>query len=217
METTNFIINRLKRVPAFFWGFFLCIVTLYGCASQKPQLNVSQYRFNYNDQAYRIRSISLEDKKESYNEIIGQNFLAIDFDQDRVIDRILLGEVSLNEAQKIYEYGLDEVTRENKLYVRVSSNHRYVHENPDFHLEIRSFRPTNAHPFNEFKIVDSRQMVSPQTIVIVDKNADGTLDEVLKGTVALEEAQCRYTEAIEAGLRKGELAKVNGMILVKEK
>ncbi len=215
MGKTNLIFNH--STFAIFIGFLLSIFTLCQCANQKPQLHASQYRFNYNDEDYRIRSISSEGRTESYNELIGATFVAVDFDQDRIVDRILLGEVSLNEAQKIYEYGLDRLTQENKLQLRIPGVNRYVYENCDSHLEIISFRPANAQPFNEFKIIDKRQMVSPQMIVVADQNADGKLDEVLKGTVKLEEAQSQYTEAIEAGLQKGELSKANGTILVKEK
>ncbi len=217
MEKMNFIIDQSKRVSILFWGFLLSIFLLYGCATQKPQLRVSQYRFNLEDENYRIRSISSVDKTESYNELIGEKFLAADFDQDGIIDCILLGKVGLNEAQKIYEYGINGVTKENKLQVRNPSINRYVHVNEDVQFEIRSFRPMNAQPFNEFKITDNRPLVRPEITVIFDQNADGSLDEVLKGSVTLEKVQSRYAEVIEAGLQKGELVKVNGTILVKKK
>lgn len=214
MRKTNFLITHSKS--AIFIGV-LSISMLWGCASTKPELHASQYRFSYNDEAYRLRSISSEDKTESYNELIGTTFVAIDFDQDRLIDHIQLGEVSLNEAQKIYEYGLEMLSKENRLQWRIPEINRYVYENCDSHLEIISFRPANAQPFNEFKIVGKNQIISPQTTVFVDQNADGNLDEVLKGTVKPEEAQSHYTEAIEAGLQRGALIKINGAILVKEK
>jgi len=103
------------------------------------------------------------------------------------------------------------------LQLRIPNVQRYVYENCDSHLEIISFRPASAPPFNEFKIMDKRQMVSPQIIVMIDQNADGILDEVLKGAVTPAEVQSQYTEVIEAGLQKGELIKVNSTILVKEK
>ncbi len=188
-----------------------------GCATQKPLLRASQYRFNYNEEAYRIRSISSQDRSESYNELIGKDFLAADFDQDRIIDCIVLGEAKLSEVQKIYEYGLDRVTQENKLQVRNPDISRYLHENNGLQIEMRSFRPADARPFNEFRIIDKRQMVSPQAVVLVDRNADGTLDEILKGEMSLESAQTHYTEVIETGLLKGELVRANGTVLVKEK
>jgi hypothetical protein len=215
MEKTNLSINHLKS--AIFAGTLLSIFLLCGCASQKPQLRVSQYRFSYNDETYRLRSIFSEDAREFYNELVGANFVAVDFDQDRFLDRILLGEVSLSEAQKIYEIGLEWLAKENKLHVRIPKVSRYIHEKNDFQIEIRSFRPANAQPFNEFIITDNRPVACPETIIIIDHHADGTLDETLKGKATPEELQSKYAKAIEAGLQKGELIKVNHTILAKEK
>jgi hypothetical protein len=215
MEKANCSASHLKS--AVFAAALLILFALGGCANQRPQLHASQYRFNYSDEAYRLRSISSVDTTEFYNELVGANFVAVDFDQDRILDRILLGEVSLTEAQKIYEHGLEQLAKANKLEVRVPRVNRYVHEKNDFQIEIRSFRPANAQPFNEFVITDNRPVACPETIVIVDHRADGTLDEVLKGTATPAEFQPQYAKAIEAGLQKGELLKVNQTILVKEK
>lgn len=190
---------------------------LYGCASQKPQLNASQYRFTINDEAYRIRSISSQDKAESYNELIGSEFVAADLDQDRTLDCILMGEKSLDEAQKIYEHGLALVTKENKLRIRMPNVDRYTHSADGVLIEITSFRPAHAPPFNEFRIVDNRPVVCQRLTIMVDQNADGTLDKVLKGSSALEEVQPQYAEVLAAGLEKGQLIRANGKILVKEK
>ena len=215
MRKTNFIVTHVKS--AIFAGALLSLFALCGCATQKPQLRASQYRFSYNNEAYRLRSISSENTTEFYNELVGTNFVAVDFDQDRTLDRILLGEVSLTEAQKIYDYGLEKLAQENKLEVRVPRVNRYVHEKNDFQIEIRSFRPANAQPFNEFVVIDNRPVACPQTIIIVDHHADGTLDETLKGTATPAEFQPQYAKSIKAGLQKGELIKVNHAILVKER
>ena len=217
MRRVNLLCAQLRGAATTFGWILLSLFTVYGCASQKPQLTASQYRFDFENETYRVRSISSEDGTESYNELIGKNFLAADFDQDRVIDSILLGEVNLSEAQRVYEFGLEKVAQEDKLHVRIPSVNRYVYEGYESYLEISSFRPPNAQPFNEFKITDKRQMVSPRIIVLVDQNADGTLDEILKGQVTLEEIQPQYAEAIEVGLAKRALIKTDGTILVKEK
>jgi hypothetical protein len=171
----------------------------HGCKQQSPVLRVSQYRFTLESETYRIRSIFDEDESGAYNELIGQYFMAADFDQDRVIDCILLGNVSLNEVQKIYEYGLDEVVRENRLKVEVPSIDRYIYDNSEFHLEIRSFRPINVPPVNQFQMIEKHQLVSPQVNIMIDQNSDGTLDEVLKGGIALDQARSRYAEVIGIG------------------
>jgi len=214
MEKTNRIPTRPPAV--ILTAILLSSFVLWGCAHQKPQLHASQYRFSMNEENYRLRSIFSEDRTEFYNELVGVNFVAVDFDQDRILDRILLGEVSLAAAQKIYEHGLDQLARENKLEVRIPRVNRYVHEKNDFQVEIRSFRPAQAQPFNEFVIIDNRPGACPENVIVVDHLADGTLDETLKGAAKPEELQSRYAQAIAAGLQKGELVKVGAAILVKE-
>jgi len=200
-----------------FLGFLLSIFVLGGCAGQQREFNASMYRFQFNDEGFRIRSISASDTSLSYNELIGENVLAVDFDQDRILDYIALGEMRLPEAQKVYETGLNRIAMENLLRVRAPNVHRYVHESNGVRVEIISFQPSGGSPFNEFKMIDQRSVATPEDVVLVDKNADGTLDAVLKGSADLESMQSRYQEAIDAGLQKQELVKVDGAILVKEK
>jgi len=217
MKQTNFIIKQLRGRPVFLFGFLLGVFVLLSCAHQQCRISVSQFRFILEEKDYRIRSISTADKTESYNELIGEDFVAADYDQDRILDCILMGEVDLNQAQKIYEYGLNEVSKENKLRVHNPKINPYVLKSDDIQFEIRSFRSPDEKPFNQFKITDTRSVVGPEVFVVVDQNADGTLDEILKGVITLGKAQSQYDKAIAAGLEKGELVKANNTILVKEK
>lgn len=217
MEKTNFFIESLKRLSVGSMVFLLLIFILYDCAGVKPQFSVSQYRFTIDDKVYRIRSISSQDESISYNEVLGEYFLAVDFDQDRVIDRVTIGDAELNAVQEIYEYGLNMLTQENKLQEKVPDNNKYTHETPGFLLEIKSFHPADAQPFNEFKIIEKPQTVRPQIVVTIDHDADGKLDDVLKGVIALDEVQARYSEVIDTGLQKGKLVKVDDKILVKKR
>ncbi|MDZ7261696.1 MAG: hypothetical protein ONB05_06290, partial [candidate division KSB1 bacterium] len=168
MRKMNF--NHFKGISILFTGFLLGLFMLYGCATRKPQPRVSVYKFNFEGEDYRIRSIFPGNKQESYNQLIGKNFVAIDLAQDRIIDRITMGTVSWDEVQKIYEYGLEMAAKENKLQERLPAVNRYIQESSDFYYEIRSFQPTNVFPFNEFKIIDKRQ-TPPQVIILVDQQA----------------------------------------------
>lgn len=198
-------------------GIILSILLLGACAREELRVKASQYRFKLEGESYRLRSITSEGESKFYNELIGAEFMAVDFDQDRILDCILLGEASLEDAQAIYEYGLNELSKENKLQLRMPTAKRYLQEGEELRLEIISFRRTNGQPpFNEFKLTGKRQMVSPEINVFVDRNADGTLDEVLKGAMVLESAQAQYTRMIESGLQQQALIKAGGMILVKE-
>ncbi|MBN2010565.1 hypothetical protein JW960_14560 [candidate division KSB1 bacterium] len=159
----------------------LFIIVIYGCAHQRPpRETATQYRFVYQDATYRIRSITAPNNSSSYNELIGENFMAADYDQDQVIDLIVLGDVPLNEAQQIYEFGLNEVKQDNKLQEQMPSVNRYFLEKMDYYMEIRSFRPYNSRPFNEFKILKSRRTDDSDISVFADNNADGIIDDILK-------------------------------------
>lgn len=217
MGYPNFFAGRRAGRSRLCVGIILSSLLLCACAREELRVKASQYRFKLNDETYRLRSITSEGESKFYNELIGARFMAVDFDQDRILDCILLGDASLEEAQAVYEHGLNELSKENKLQLRMPTAKRYLQESEDFRLEIISFRRTNGQPpFNEFKLTGKRQMVSPQLNVFVDRNADGTLDEVLKGAMVLEKAQAQYAEMIEAGLQRQALIRTNGMILVKE-
>ena len=216
MKELTFSKNRFKKVLIPIVGIILLILLFFNCASQKPVRSVSQYSYDLDNEAYYIRSVVDNDKGESWNELIGENFTAIDMDQNQTIDRIASGDISLADAQKIYETGLKQLSLENKLKVKLPLNNKYVFQNDEFNYEIKSFLPTNAQPFNEFKIV-TKHPVNPEVVVYVDHQADGVLDEILKGSMPIEKAQEKYSEMIKVGLQKGKLIQVNNTITVKEK
>jgi len=195
----------------------LLIFIISNCASQKPLATAAYFRFSMNDESYRIRSVSSVDNGNSYNELIGQGFVAVDYDKDRILDKVSLGKVELAKAQQIYEYGLNILDQKDQLQVYSMDIIDYVQENSDYDYQIKSFYPDGSEPFNEFKIIRKRELKDNE-IVIIDKKADGLLDEVLKGPVQeVQDYQARYTYVINAGLEKERLFKKDNMILVKKK
>lgn len=216
MKKMHFTHPHFGRVLMSFALMIIGTMLLYHCAPPKPQVRVSQYRFQMGDKDYRIRSILVGEQDGTYNEIIGDAFVAKDYNQDRILDRITLGDFNLSEAQKIYEYGLDLAAKENKLNKRTDGEKIYQYENTDYYFEIRSFSLSDTPPSNEFKIVDKRSDKPDQIIVIIDQNADGTLDEVLKGSTTPDAMQSKYNEALQAGLKKRKLVQEDSRILVKD-
>ena len=193
------------------------ILIINNCASQKPLATAAYFRFSLDDESYRIRSVSSVDNGNSFNELIGQGFVAVDFDKDRILDKVSLGEVELAKAQQIYEYGLNILNQKDQLQVYSMDIIDYVQENSDYDYQIKSFYPEGSEPFNEFKIIRKREITNSE-IVIIDQKADGHLDEVLKGSAEeVQDYQARYTYVINAGLEKERLIKKDNMILVRKK
>jgi hypothetical protein len=157
-----------------------------------------------------VNSVETDD---SYNELIGKNFVALDFDRDRIIDFIAMGESSLSEAQKIYEYGLNILILENKVSVVDKKLVAFFYYNTEYDYQIISFHPEGSNPFNEFKIIKKSEL-SVEPVVLVDQNANGYLDEILKGTNTINHFQERYTFVLNEGLLLNKLKKDGDRILV---
>ena len=214
------------KIPIFYRiykSFFLplsliiVLIMLFGCSSTKS-LRVSPfYYFDYNRDNCRIRSISSSDKTQSRNELLGNDFMAYDTDQDGTLDQIVLGEIPLSEAQKIYDYALNKLNNENKLREINPDDDKYQYVNSKYTYEIRTFRPVNGKPFNQFKVIKNYQIANQIPVVMIDKNADGKLDAVLKGDVGVEKFQKKYDELLKKGLQNQEFIMVDNRILVNEK
>jgi hypothetical protein len=186
-----------------------------GCAGRKPETMATRYRFTYQNEEYRILSIFSDDEKVAANKLLGKDFVAIDFNKDRFIDSIVLGDVSLMDAQAIYEEGLKTAARENKVLSKVDDTGGFLIEETGTFYEIKSFHPPETAVFNEFHITNITKSGKKELSVLVDRGADGTLDEVLTGTISLEKAQKQYVQVITAGLKKRKLIRNDEMFLVK--
>ncbi len=217
MRNAKLKYSASKKHSLLFILFFLLSFLLSGCSST-ASLRVSPfYYFDYNGESYRIRSISSSDITQSRNELLGKNFLAADSDQDGTIDQIVLGEISLFEIQKIYNYGLALLEKEHKLREITPDKNRFQYVNTEYTYEIRTFHTTNGQVYNQLKIISNSQLMSKKPIVIIDKNANGKLDAVLKGDVSADKFQKKYDELLQDGLQKKDFIMVDNRILLNEK
>jgi hypothetical protein len=185
-----------------------------GCASS--DLRVSEFKFKYNEKDYIIRSAYCPDDPSSCNQLIGNDFIAVDMNQDRIIDKINKGDISLAEAQSIYDYSLSLLKSQNKLNEVGREEKNFKLRELNFDYEIKTFTPQLGEAFNEFKLVDRRGAVYNFKISIyIDENADGNLDKTLKGDFSLSDAQNKYKMMITKGLAEKQIVKENGSFLVR--
>lgn len=195
----------------------VCLTSIFSCQTTNSKIIVSHYRYDMDDNSFRIRSVNCQNEGECYNELIGENFIAVDFNQDRIIDRIVMGDADISNVQQIYEYGLNLLSRENKLEEHVSEVRQYVQEEPCCKYEIKSFRLKDTAPFNQLILIKDHNTAFPQTTAAIDQDADGTLDMLLKGDVSLKQMQSKYDSMIQQGLENSTLIRKDGKILVREK
>ncbi len=205
----------LKSEIILFCYLLITAAVLNSCKTTGSNLRISNYRYDYEEQNFRIRSVNCERESECFNELIGDHFLAVDLNQDRIIDKIVMGTVDLAEAQKIYEFGLELLAKEHKLEINVTDITQYVEKEPCCSYEIKSFHSGDADVFNEFILTENRDTDKTVITVAIDQESDGTLDKIIKGTAALEKLQKKYGSMIKTGLEANQMIKINGAILVK--
>jgi hypothetical protein len=212
----NFRINSLlKRTFSISTVILFYILMFHSCASKKDVQSSEYLTYEYKGEQYRIRSIHSSDKESTFNELVGRKFLAKDFDQDGYIDEISLGDISSREAQEIYEYLLTMLNSQSKLRQVVATTNVYQYEDSNYKYEVKSFHPGGAEPFNQLKIYENGYNLNPPVTLGIDQNADGTIDEIVKGNMLLEQFQTLYSKVIKIGLENNELNQVDNMILVK--
>ena len=190
------------------------IFTFFSCC-EKPVQGSTFFNFEYEGQSYRIRTVYSENNGFSYNELIGKKFVANDYDQDGIIDKITYGDKEVTEAQKVYEYVLSILAERNKLRPVKPIYHSYQLTNTNYDYEIKTFQPKNAESFNQFKVIEKEVKTSAGFIMGIDQKADGTIDTVVTGAMSLENIQTLYTDVIMKGLQMKQLYKDGDMIIVK--
>ena len=204
-----------KRMITILFIFIFTIGVLNSCTTSQPVMRISNYRYDFEENNFRIRSVNCELKEECFNELIGGDFLAVDLNQDRIIDRIVMGETDLAEAQRIYEFGLDLLAKEHKLEEHRTEVTQYQEMELCCSNEIKSFHVRDADTFNEFILTENRETDNPVITVAIDQEADGKLDTIIKGSAALEVLQVKYAAMISAGLETGRMIKINETVFVK--
>jgi len=217
MNTPNRNYKNLKCIALYILTITSLLFLVWSCAATKPAESFNYFTFHLEGQKYRLHSVVSADHDRSFIRLISETFLAFDYDMDGVIDQITIGNAELQEVQKIYDAGIMQAKRENKLTVKSAENGIYTYESYDFTYQLKSYQPEHSSPFNEIKIIDKRKLVETNAVIALDENADGTLEQILLGKGRFSEIQEEYTKVIEQGIKEGKLVKVDGRILVKDR
>ena len=207
-----FYLFRSPRLNTITKVLFVLIATLTSCIS--TELKVSEFKFVYQNENYTVRSAYCPGNPESCNQLMSNKFVALDMNQDRIIDKIVLGEVTLRKAQEVYDYCLTTLEKQNNLQKISNDILSFVFNKNNFRYEIKTFHSSN-NIFNEFSISKDPNNGTVDFSVYIDRNADGSLNETVKRSFTITNAQEDYNKAIELGLRINRLQKVKQQVVVK--
>lgn len=198
------------------FSIFFEIVLLFSltnCIS--TELRISEFKFDYNNTNYVVRSAYCPNNPESCNQLISEKFVAVDMNQDRIIDVIKWGDITLIEAQNVYDYCLDLLETQNKVHQIGKEYESFLFSDDNFDYEIKTILPQTGSIFNEFSIAEKSIIKDVSLLVFIDRGSDGILNEIIKGGTSIAKVQELYNITIEKGLAFEKLLKTNGTIIVK--
>ncbi len=198
-----------------YFQFTILLLLFSNCSVLTTAKSSSYFNFKYENDSYSIRSVTSSEKSKAFNQLVGKNLVVRDIDRDGVVDQIVIGNKTLAESQKIYAFGLDILADANKLNVQKVLFTHYIQQNTEYNYHLKSFEPKGSTPFNEFKITNKNNDPASE-IILLDQEADGNLDEVLKGPQQVNMYQSNYDYVLHTGLKRNKLVKSGNKILVKK-
>ncbi len=188
-----------------------------GCRTTRPLPVSGGYTFPHEGEEYQLSSMNPE-ARVGYNLLLKRNgdvivFQAIDKNQDGVLDEILRGDLTLEQAQAIYAAGLETGRKRGSVRNQTAKVPQYFVSYVSSSYVIQSYIFAVGDMLNRFTIFPQHNENNP--IVILDNGADGLLDQV-QGDIDVDpdSYQQIYTRILERGVSEGKIAHNQGSYLV---
>ncbi len=195
-------------------GVWVAVATimLAGCAASRPVIEIGGYSFEFQGSTYRIQSVN-PTSKVGYNILARREgdrdvVLGLDYDQDGVLDGVVEGQLSLQEASRVYGEGIAEGERLGIVRSRVQTQefrtviNQYTYVLVTYHLAVGDV-------FNKLTILT--EYYAPEVAILLDLGADGRLDTIEKGDKDLEHYQSLYEQVLQRGMQFGRVVKAGGL------
>jgi hypothetical protein len=159
----------------------------------------------YDSQDYQIISINSPQGD-------GMNFLTktdentiklkcLDQDQDGILELIQYGNLDINEANMIYNYGLQKALESGK-YRNKDGLRKFEHIQNDTLFVVETMGSYIDQVYNIFTITD---LNSNNRTAFIDQDSDGALDIREKGIMELKMAQSLYDNILQTGIQEAEI------------
>ena len=205
------MINRMCFIHISFIAF------IFGCASTQPPPEYGKYSFRYEGKDYIIYS-TIPGPQAGHNTLLlkheGQTILlAVDKEQDGFLDEVRIGDIPLDEAQKIYKQGIN-LSKINGVLSNPETERYFRYSDVKYEYEIESYLLPAGESYNTFTIRE--QVKNPSVIVFQDLGANGKLDILFSGKGVPSEYQRIYIEALKTGIMLQRVIKLNGKYQVTE-
>ena len=178
----------------------------------REEKGLSYFEFEMNGKTYQILSVNSPAKGQPYNQLIGDDFIAIDIRQNQNIDKVLIGDPNkIDEYMKIYKHGIQQALEKGKLKEK-EDIFSYNYSTSMKYFNVITYFPARGNPHNEFIYIEAFTM--KRVIKAIDRNADGKLDIITSGFYDMNRLQKEYLKFLKNGISKNRIAYKNGMYLV---
>jgi hypothetical protein len=200
---------------------FAVILTLLGlnhCASNSELLNnySNLLTFSHQGEEYNILGFSPQETegynlltKKDQNEIL---LKCIDKQQDGVLDEVLIGNISLEEANTIYQEAISTASANGSLKQKYFE-HYYLTSDKENTFELRTYVLVDGETYNVFAV---KPINKDYSYVLRDLQADGSLDYFEEGEGDLILFQSYYDKVVRKGITRDKINFSDGMYYVRK-
>lgn len=173
------------------------------------------FPFEYENEAYQIVSIS-SPSGEGMNILLKvQNdtsvFRILDRDQDGLLDVVQRGDISLDEANKIYTVGIIEAQDAGKIRER-DRERLFQYSSDHYYFRVQTFGLYSDVYYNRFVVGNIRLGIEES---FLDVNADGVLDKAEYANQSHKEVQHFYQKVLQKGMEQDRIIVSNEKYVVK--
>ncbi len=203
----------MKSISIFSWVSIVLLLS--ACRPRGPVIEFGGYSFQYRGKECRIESIT-PDYMEGYNVLTMRVkdqlvMKALDRDQDGVLDEIVSGDLSVDEAGRIYAEGLQEGERRHLIKTRPVTR-EYRTSDALSECVLTTYLLALGDIYNKLSIIRFNNFHNPT--VLVDSDADGTLDLIEKGPGTAGEFQSLYSLILDKAKRENKIITSDGKYIV---
>jgi len=200
---------------------FVLILTLLGlhsCASNSELLNncSNLLTFSHQGEEYKILGFSPQ-QTEGYNLLIREDqneilLKCIDKQQDGILDEVIVGDISLEEANNIYQGAISTASAKGSLKQKYFE-HYYLTSDKEHTFELRTYVLVDGETYNVFAI---KPFNGDYSYIIRDLEADGSLDYFEAGEGDLEIFQSYYDDVVRKGISRDKIKFSEGVYYVRK-
>lgn len=181
--------------------FILCMYYCIGCSVSDHESNLHGFSFNYLGKKYQIET-------GTGNFELGYNILgcrekdivylqAVDKEQDGVIDEVIIGNCGLEEANRIYQYGIN-YGYELGLIKQKMFPRKFETNDQLYHYVLKTYVLSTGIVFNRLLIEHKMKLRS--NVQLIDMDADGNINRIEEGISTMDELERQYKYVIDKGI-----------------